>query len=229
MMLLPIHIIAGAIALASGFVALYALKGGKLHRKSGIISFYALLTMSVLGAVIAAWRGNNEASVIGGVLTAYLVTTALISVRPPVGWSRRLDVGLMLVALVLGLTSIIVGFEVLASASGARGGIPPFPFFMHGAVALLGSAGDVRMIRAGGLRGAPRLTRHLWRMCWALWIATASFFLGQAKVIPEPVRIPALLAFPVLAVLVTMVYWLWRVRSRRTHVGTLGVSLRGEI
>ena len=100
MMLLPIHIIAGAIALASGFVALYALKGGKLHRKSGIISFYALLTMSVLGAVIAAWRGNNEASVIGGVLTAYLVTTALISVRPPVGWSRRLDVGLMLVALV---------------------------------------------------------------------------------------------------------------------------------
>lgn len=135
----------------------------------------------------------------------------------------------MLVALVLGLTSIIVGFEVLASASGARGGIPPFPFFMHGAVALLGSAGDVRMIRAGGLRGAPRLTRHLWRMCWALWIATASFFLGQAKVIPEPVRIPALLAFPVLAVLVTMVYWLWRVRSRRTHVGTLGVSLRGEI
>ena len=34
----------------------------------------------------------------------------------------------------------------------------------------------VRMIRAGGIQGAPRLTRHLWRMCVALFAASSSFY-----------------------------------------------------
>jgi hypothetical protein len=48
-----------------------------------------------------------------------------------------------------------------------------------------------------------------------------SFFIRQAKVIPKPIRIPGLLALPVLAVLVTMLYWLWRVRVRRSVRGVL--------
>jgi hypothetical protein len=57
-------------------------------------------------------------------------------------------------------------------------------------------------------------------MCYALWIATASFFLGPrarlAKVFPERLLNPALLALPVLLVLLAMLYWLWRVRIKRT-------------
>ncbi len=45
-----------------------------------------------------------------------------------------------------------------------------------------------------------------------MWIATSSFFLGQAKVFPEAIRNPALLAVPVLLVLVAVVYWFVRVR-----------------
>lgn len=56
-------------------------------------------------------------------------------------------------------------------------------------------------------------------MCFALAIAALSFFVGQAKVIPEPIRIMPLLALPVLAVLATMFYWLWRVRIRRNFRG----------
>jgi hypothetical protein len=65
-------------------------------------------------------------------------------------------------------------------------------------------------------------------MCYALWIATASFFLGPrarvAKVLPEPLLNPALLAPPLLLVLVVMFYWLWRVRIRRTFRGIVGIS-----
>lgn len=82
-----------------------------------------------------------------------------------------------------------------------------------GGIALLAGVGDLRMIRAGGLQGAPGLKRHLWRMCTALFIAAASFFLGPVRRIPEPLRIPALRLIP-LVVLVTMVYWLWRRRKR---------------
>ena len=52
-------------------------------------------------------------------------------------------------------------------------------------------------------------------MCFATFIATGSFFLGQAKVFPEPVRIVPLLAIPALAPLVLMLYWLARVAVGR--------------
>ncbi|HYC58860.1 MAG TPA: hypothetical protein VEK79_04770 [Thermoanaerobaculia bacterium] len=86
---------------------------------------------------------------------------------------------------------------------------------MFGAVGLLAAAGDFRLMRSGPLEGARRIARHLWRMTFALFIAALSFFIGQAKVLPEAIRIPGLLALPVLAVLIAMFYWLWRVRAKR--------------
>ena len=82
---------------------------------------------------------------------------------------------------------------------------------------------DFKAMRVGGLRGAARLRRHLWRMCVALFIATGSFFLGQAKVFSPAIRESGLLPVPVFVVLAVMVYWLWRVRARRTppDIGSL--------
>jgi hypothetical protein len=54
-------------------------------------------------------------------------------------------------------------------------------------------------------------------MCFALFIASGSFFLGQAQVIPEPLRIMPLLVVPAIAPLLAMVYWVWRIRTRRTR------------
>jgi len=129
----------------------------------------------------------------------------------------------MLVALAVGLTSLTFGFEALASG-GTRNGMPAFPFFLFGVVGTLAGVLDLRMIRAGGLKGVSRVARHLWRMSFALFIAAMSFFFGQAEVIPKPIRIMPLLAVPVLAVLVTMLYWLWRVRVRRSLRGLVGVT-----
>jgi uncharacterized membrane protein len=216
---LAVHILAGAVGIMSGFVALYAAKGATVHRKSGMVFVYAMLTMAVLGAGIAAIRGvAPKTNVPAAVLTAYLVITALITVRPPAGWSRRLDIALMLVALSVGLTDFGFGLAAVTSAN-AKLHWMLIPFSIFGTVGLLASVGDLRMIRSGGLRGTSRIARHLWRMCFALFIGTASFFLGQAKVFPKPLRIPGLLALPVLAVLVTMLYWLWRVRVKRSSRG----------
>jgi len=129
----------------------------------------------------------------------------------------------MLVALGVGLASLTFAFEAV-SAGGKRNGMPAFPFFMFGVVGLLASASDLRILRSGSLKGASRLARHLWRMCFALFIAALSFFIGQSKVFPKPVRSFPLLALPVLAVLLTMFYWLWRGRIRRSLRGIVGVS-----
>lgn len=213
---LAAHILAGGLGLLSGFVALYAAKGATLHRRSGTIFVYVILAMCLLGLVMALGRNSAPAvNVPAALLTSYLVITSLATVRPPRAGVRWLHIGAMLVALAVGVVDLTFGFEAIANG-GRRQGIPAFPFILFGVIGLLAGAGDLRVLRSGALQGAARLTRHLWRMTFALFIATMSFFLGQAKVIPQPIRIPALLALPVLAVLVTMLYWLWRVRVRRT-------------
>jgi hypothetical protein len=211
---LVIHIIAGSVGIITGFVALYSAKGARLHRRAGMLFVYAMLTMAFLGVAIAAAKGG-VGSMIGGLFTAYLVTTGLTTMRPLAAGAHQADIGLMLAAFALTAFSLSIGVEALASPKGKMYGLPPFPYLMFATVGLLASIGDVRMIRSGPLRGAPRLVRHLWRMCWALWIAASSFFLGQSQVIPKPIRIIPVLAFPLLAIVVTMLYWLWRVRVRR--------------
>jgi len=150
-------------------------------------------------------------------------------IRPVGGWvmglyadlrGRRaalsLSVTLMLLALAVGLTDLTFAAKTFVGPTARWTGIP---LLMFASVGILGSAGDFRVLRAGPLRGSARIARHLWRMSFALFIAALSFFIGQAKVIPKPIRIVPLLVLPVLAVLVTMLYWMWRVRVRRATYG----------
>jgi hypothetical protein len=58
-------------------------------------------------------------------------------------------------------------------------------------------------------------------MCFGLFIATGSFFLGQMKFIPEPVRYVPVLAALGVAPLVILLYWIWRVRLRRKLAGLI--------
>ena len=215
---LVVHIAAGGIALVAGFIALFAMKGAAVHRRSGIVFVSSMVVMGLLGASIAA-AGGGEVSTVAGLLTAYLVITALTTVRPPSAGSRWVDVGGMIWALTLGAASVTLGVTSLAFGTGSLDGVPAPMAIVFGIVALIGGASDVRVVRSGPLTGPSRLARHLWRMCFALWIAAASFFLGQADEFPSALRIPALLAIPPLLSLVAMFYWLWRVRWRRSIRG----------
>jgi hypothetical protein len=54
-------------------------------------------------------------------------------------------------------------------------------------------------------------------MCFALFLAAISLFIGQAQVFLESLRIMPLLYTPVLLVLLLMVYWLARVFFTKRH------------
>jgi hypothetical protein len=124
----------------------------------------------------------------------------------------------MLVALTIGCSHLVFGFKALASADVTAHWMA-IPYSVFAAVALMAGAGDARMLRSGALRGGRRLARHLWRMSFALALAAFSGLPRLTKMIPKSAHIGTLLALPTLAVLVTMVYWLWRVRSRKTFRG----------
>jgi hypothetical protein len=218
-----VHILAGSLGLITGLLALFVAKGGRVHRRSGKLFVYAMLTMGLMGSLMAAVWGKQPASNIPvGLLTAYLVTTGLTTVRPPTSGSRGFSLGLMVLAFALGLALFAGGFVAVASPGGMLLGVPAVPFFILGSIALLAGIGDLRWIRAGGakaIRSVPRITRHLWRMCLALLVASLS--IGQVKaVIPKLIRGPLLLGLP-LVVLAALLYWLWRVRLRRSFRGVV--------
>ena len=212
------HIVTGGLALAAGFAALYAAKGSPLHRRSGIVFVATMLAVCSAGVALSVGRSVAPAiNVPIGLLTAYLAVTALTTVRPETAASRGVHIwGLVLVA------GVTVAYFALAAQARANGGlvdgVPAGFFLAFGTIGLVATVGDVRVLRCGRRTGAARLARHLWRMCFALFVAALSFFFGQAQVIPEPLRIRPLLALPILAVLVTMLYWLWRVRFRRASL-----------
>jgi hypothetical protein len=218
LMLLPVHIAAAAVALLAGLVALFVAKGGQLHRKSGMLFVYAILMMCGAALVLATVKGQ-AGNVIASLTTSYLAITALITVRPPAAVSRRWHVGLMMMAVVLGLVTSGLAIVAFTSPRGRLFGLPWVPFFLFGVLCLSGAFGDFKTMRAGVLRGGPRLSRHVWRMSMALFITAASFFSIRARVaaiFPAPLTTPAARVIPVLLVLATMFYWLWRVRFRRS-------------
>ena len=189
----------GLLALLAGFVALFARKGGVLHRRSGRLFVCAMVAMLGTGAVLSFFVVDKPENGIGALFTLYLVTTSLLTVTRRVEDARGITLALACLAIGLGLAEAILGALFIA------------PIMIGCGIA------DLRLLKKGSIADAERLGRHLWRMSFALWIATASFFLGQAKVLPEPIRKFWLLSIPVLAVFVTMIYWLLRVRKGKSH------------
>jgi uncharacterized membrane protein len=202
--MLPLHVLSGILALVFGYVALGAAKGGALHRRSGLGFAMAMASMALSGAYVA-YVMKTPTSVVAGLLSFYFVATGLVTVRPVLAKSVWVDVGAMVFAFGVALLGFGVGLGRLKPLQEEA-----VAMFIFGTVGLVGAVGDWRMIRGGGMAGSGRIRRHLWRMCFALFVAAASFFLGPSRRIPEVIRIPALLPIPVVAVLLVMFYWLWR-------------------
>jgi uncharacterized membrane protein len=208
--ILPIHIAAGGLALVLGAVALSVKKGGTIHRRGGLLFVYAMLIMGIS----AAFLGN----VGGGLMAVYFVITALTTVRPVSPWTRRINVAALVLVGGLALLDILGGLKAFKSAKGTLDGVPFAMFFFLATIMILAAIGDVRVMRRGMPRGGPRLARHLWRMCFALFIAAGSFFSIRervAKILPEPLTTAPIRMLPILLIFGAMFYWLWRVRRRR--------------
>jgi hypothetical protein len=220
-MLLPIHVAAGGLALVLGALALLVKKGGTAHRRSGLLFVCAMLVMSTTAAIL----GN----VIGGLMAVYFVGTALTTVRPVSPWTRRTNAAALTIAIALPILSIVGGVRAVNDPGVSPGGVPSRTIgvmsFVLAGVLRLAAAGDVRIMWSGVPRGRPRLARHLWRMCFALFIGAGSFFSIRervATILPEPFTTAPMRALPILLVFASMFYWLWRVRGRGSDVASSG-------
>jgi hypothetical protein len=212
--LLWVHIAGGAVGLLSGFLALVLRKGSQRHRVVGRV--FAVSMMCMAGA--AAWLAfmkSQPSNVLGGTLTLYFVATAWITVRRRAGETSKFDWVALLVPLAVGAILVTNGIQALNSPTGAKYGVPAGMHFFLGAIALSAAVGDVRMLLRGGVFGTQRIARHLWRMCFGLWIAAGSVFLARQQLFPAFLRNTGALYFLTALPLLMMIFWLVRIRFTR--------------
>ena len=210
---LVLHIGGGAIGILSGFATLAVKKGDRLHRLFGTIFFASMLIMAAMASCLALLI-NQKGNIVGGILTFYLVLTAWAAARQKTAGIGRLDAAAVLIPLGVAAGLVAWGVEAAESPTGRLDGAAPY--FIMAWLAALFAILDVKVIRQGGVVGKQRIARHLWRMCVALFFASASFFLGQQKVMPAWMRGSPFLFVPALAPLVAMLVWLLRQRLTRS-------------
>ncbi len=194
----------------SGFAAVSFRKGSRWHRMTGMVFVISMLALSVSGTILAFVR-HEAGNVLGGALTFYLVATAWSVARRRDGAVGLFDRGALLIALAVVAVAATYGLEAAYSPTGLSHGYPVVPYFFLGSVALIAAAGDVRMIVRGGVSGAKRIARHLWRMCFAWFIASASIFLARPHLFPAVMRRTGALYLLSFLPLVFLVFWLIRV------------------
>ncbi len=210
--LMMFHITAGGVALIMGATALLTRKGAWVHRNAGNAFFIAMLLMSIVGGVVAVLKPAAAAfNLMIAAITIYMISTSWVTVTRTERASGTFEVVALLVALAIAASGALLGAQALQSPKGIDG-IPAFLFFAFGGIAAVAAIADVSVIARGGVTGAQRIARHLWRMSFAMFLATLAFFVGQgAKIFPPWVRETGLLPVPMLIVLALMLYWLWRV------------------
>ena len=212
-LILFLHIAGGSVGIISGFVALLSRKGERVHRAAGTVFFVSMLIMATIGASASPFLPVPQmANVAAGILTLYLIATSWVTIRRKDGRIGQFEIGGL--AIALGIVAAGMIFIVMAknSPTGTIGKTPPQAFYVFVILGAIAAVGDLRVILRGGISGAARIARHLWRMCAALFIASGSLFLGQQRVMPAFMQGSPWLFVPVFAPLLLMIFWLIRVR-----------------
>jgi len=204
------HIFSGTLGLLSGVVAVFLRKGSRRHRLIGNVFVISMLGLGASGAYLGFVK-SQVTNVLAGIFTVYLVTSAWLTARRREQQTSAFDWIALLAILMYGITQMTFGLRAAQSVTGGLYGYRPGLYFTFGTLALLSAAGDVRMI-ARGLSSTQRLVRHLWRMCFALFIASGSIFIARPQLFPMVLRKTYIILFLGVLPLLLMIFWVIRVR-----------------
>ena len=225
-----VHVIAGTIAMFLGIIAMCSRKGGRAHRLSGTLFFVSMLVMAVFADYLAVAIPEQIPNLFIGTFTIYLVVTAWMTVRrqeSSVGMSEKIA---LVVVLCLCLPFAILSFQVAANLEPSFKSAVPIEgpvrvaIYTFTLLTALAAIGDIRLVRAGGLTGARRIGRHLWRMCFGFTLALGSAFTnGLPRLLPKTVHVPLIFLFiPQLSSLVLLIFWMIRMRFTGWYKDLIG-------
>jgi len=212
--ILAFHICTGVLGFLSGAAAVSFRKGSRRHGLAGDVFVASMLSLAASG-VYLAWVMHQPGNILGGTLTFYLVATAWTAARRANARNGIFDWCALIVALAVTTVNATFGVEAVTSQTGIKYGYSAGPYFFLGSVALLAALGDARLLARAGIAGRPRIARHLWRMCFAWFIAASSIFLARQHLFPAFLRKTGGLLFLSVLPLLLMIFWLLRIRAAK--------------
>jgi hypothetical protein len=215
-----LHIAGGSLGLVSGLIAVFAAKGGKLHRAAGNVFFASMTLMAIFALYLALAIPDQLVNVFIAIFAFYLIGTGWLTVRRPERTTGAVEAVALVVALLLCAPFAILSFQLAAHLPTLVKSAVPFEgpvlaaIYIFTGILLTAALSDAIVLMQRGVAGANRIARHLWRMCLGLALAAGSAFTnGLPRLAPPGVHMPFWAMFgPQLGVIALLFFWLARVR-----------------
>jgi hypothetical protein len=208
--LLFIHIFAGVIVLLAAMVSVISKARNASHRLHVISGTAFVLGMAVIfvTAMPLAYLGSSIFLAMVGVFSGYLALSGWRYARNRSGVPAAMDwfvVGLM---LVVGIGMIVFGSILLARGQGLG-----IALIVFGGIAAWLSSTDLRIFRAGGVKGRERIAQHLTMMLGGTIAALSAFSVNSlTRFMPPGLEFVAWL-WPTFLITPMIVYWTRRVKA----------------
>lgn len=150
-------------------------------------------------------------------LVCYLIFTSFLNFKAN---GRVYSLGLMAMGPTAMTGYLWVEYQVMVTGV-AKSDAPSGAGYAFAAILFAALIGDTSHLVKNDYTRMHSVVRHLWRMCFAFFMAATSFFLARSHLFPDFFLESGLLYFG-LAPLIMMVYWslhtyimtAWRKRSR---------------
>ena len=203
-----VHIAGGAIALIAGLIALCMRKGSNKHKQAGFWFVGAMLVIATTGGIVAYIIGKPF-DTLSSALAIYMVLTGWLTLRQ----NARHYAWFMFCGGILCIAGYLA-VELYALQTGHRATDAPIGVgYVFALLLILALVGDIRYMRTG-LDRRRQNRRHLWRLNFGLFMATASFFGARPHLFPEWMSEYGLLLILSFAPIMAIGYWRFRLRAR---------------
>ena len=205
------HFWTGSLAVISGFTAFAARKGRRVHRAAGMIFVIAMAALTASGLWLSIAR-NILFTVFLSAIAFHAFATGWAAARLETLTGKLATRVSPLISASIVLGAAYGGVRAAATPEGVLNDLPPDAFYIVAGVGSVIFIFDLVFATAENPTEQRRLTRHLWRMGFSFFLATAIFFFGNNHVLPEALRILPVLSAPVITVLLWTIYYAFRTR-----------------
>ncbi|SFR45267.1 hypothetical protein SAMN04488005_2121 [Yoonia tamlensis] len=211
------HVTLGTLAVIVGAIALASRKGRKVHTNAGRVFVVSMGAASVLGAVLGALKYETFwITFHAGILGATLVSSGVLAVRIHAHGIKKWFIAVAGLNFLNAFSLFIAGWYATTLPNAYLFGFAAEDYFFLFGMAAIAGVGDIRMIFGAQISNRQRIAQHLLRMCIGFFIAAGSAFTGPgASAFPEVVQNSGILSLPELAIIILMLFWLWKTLRRR--------------
>ena len=178
--IIGLHAASGFVALLTGFIAILAKKGAKIHRASGKVFFYAMLFVSATAIFVSVFK-QNEFLLLIGIFALYQNLSGYRAIKNKSRKAAAVDWAIVAMGGLNGVFMLASGNIVL---------------MVFGGISVLLAVGDVviyaRMLQQKPISPKEWLRQHI-GMMMGTYIATSTAFIVVNVTYVQPAWLPWLL------------------------------------